>query len=99
MKRREVVLAPEACDDLLRLYDRIAAAADASVALAYIERIETYYLGFDVASERGHRRDDIRAGLRIVGFERSVTIAFAVDQSRVTILRLFYGGQNWEDAF
>ena len=99
MKRREVVLAPEARDDLLRLYERIATAADPSIALAYIERIEAYCLGFDVASERGHPRDDIRAGLRIVGFERRVTIAFAVDQSRVTILRLFYGGQNWEGAF
>jgi toxin ParE1/3/4 len=70
VRRREVVFAPEARDDLLRLYERIATAADISVALAYIERIETYCLGFDLASERGHARDDIRPGLRIVGFER-----------------------------
>jgi toxin ParE1/3/4 len=34
--------------------------------------------------------------LRIVGFRRRVTIAFTVDEERVTILRLFYGGRNWE---
>jgi toxin ParE1/3/4 len=44
-------------------------------------------------------RDDIRPGLRIVGFERRVTIAFSVDDGRVTILRVFYGGRDWENAF
>ncbi|WP_158284967.1 type II toxin-antitoxin system RelE/ParE family toxin [Hoeflea marina] len=48
-------------------------------------------------SERGQARDDIRAGLRVIGFERCVTIAFMVSDQTVTVLRLFYGGQNWED--
>lgn len=98
MRRREVVFAPEARTDLLSLYDGIAAAAGASVALAYVERLETYCLGFDLASERGRSRDDLRAGLRIVGFERRVTVAFSVEEKRVTILRFFYGGQDWEGA-
>jgi toxin ParE1/3/4 len=79
VRRREVVFAPEARGDLWRLYERIATVAGVSIALAYIERIETYCLGFDLASERGYLRDDIRPGLRIVGFERCVTIAFSVD--------------------
>jgi len=37
-------------------------------------------------------------GLRVVGFERRVTIAFEVDDERVTILRIFYGGVDWERA-
>ena len=98
MKTRAVVFAPEAQDDLFRLYDWIAEAAGANTALAYIERLETYCLSFERASERGHLRDDVRSGLRIVGFERRVTIAFVVDEATVTILRLFYGGRNWEDA-
>lgn len=65
-------------------------------AIAYIERLEATCLGFSAASERGHRRDDIREGLRITGFEKRVTIAFTVDETRVTILRLFYGGRDWE---
>lgn len=99
MKRRRVVFAPEARDDLFELYDWIAATAGSVVAMSYVERIEAYCLGFDEVSERGHRRDDICPGLRIVGFERRVTIAFAVDDDSVTILRLFYGGQNWETEF
>ena len=62
-----------------------------------IERLETYILGFDFASERGHLREDIRPGLRIVGFENRITIAFFVEDDRVVILRIFYGGQNWTD--
>ena len=99
MKERPVLFSPEARDDLFALYDWIAAAASPDAALSYVERIEAYCLGFAHASERGHRRDDIRLGLRIVGFERRVTIAFTVDETRVVILRVFYGGRNWEGAF
>ena len=99
MKERLVLFSPEARDDLFALYDWIAAAAHPDTALSYIERIEAYCAGFAVASERGRRRDDIRPGLRIVGFEGRVTIAFTVDETRVVILRVFYGGRNWEGAF
>ncbi len=98
MKRRTVAFSPEARADLIALYDWIALAAGPETAIAYINRLETYCRGFSTASERGHRRDDIRRGLRIVGFERRVTIAFSVDAYRVTILRLFYAGRNWEGS-
>jgi toxin ParE1/3/4 len=96
VKRREVVFAPEAQEDLAAIYDWIADAAGANVAMGYVERLEAWCLDFDLASERGRLREDIRPGLRIVGFERRVTVAFMVDDDRVTILRAFYGGQNWE---
>jgi toxin ParE1/3/4 len=89
-------MSPEAQDDLIRLYDWIAEMASPHRALSYIERLEHYCFNFDMASERGHRRDDIRPGLRIVGFERRVTIAFAVDDATVTVIRLFYGGRDWQ---
>lgn len=96
MKQRVVEFAPEARDDLLALYDWISVKASPNIALGYIERIETYCNDFDCASERGLARNDIRQGLRIIGFERRLTIAFIVSDTTVTILRLFYGGQNWE---
>ncbi|WP_345894238.1 type II toxin-antitoxin system RelE/ParE family toxin [Lichenifustis flavocetrariae] len=68
------------------------------MALGYIERLEAFCLGFDLASERGHRRDDIRPGLRIIGFEKGITVAFMVDDVQVSILRLFSKGQDWETA-
>jgi toxin ParE1/3/4 len=96
LKRRAVVFSPEAKNDLLRLYDWIADASGPAVALSYVERLESYCLGFDLASDRGYSRHDLRPGLRLVGFERRVTIAFAVDTKRVAILRLLYGGRDWK---
>lgn len=95
MRRRTVSFAPEARSDLLRLGDWIAERAGVDVALNYIERLETYCMGFETGGERGQRRDDIRIGLRVVGFERRVAIAFTISNTEVTILRLYYGGQNW----
>lgn len=95
MIRREVILAPEARDDLLHLYGWIAETASPEIALGYLDRIESHILGFETASERGTRRDDIRTGLRVTGFEKRITIAFHVTDKQVIILRIFYGGQDW----
>ncbi|MGB5086386.1 MAG: type II toxin-antitoxin system RelE/ParE family toxin [Methylocystis silviterrae] len=99
MKRRAVEYALQADDDFGWLYDLIAEASGATRALAYVERLRAFCDRLDYASERGMRRDDIRPGLRIIGFERRVTAAFMVEAERVVVLRLFYGGANWEDAF
>lgn len=95
MRTREVVLSPEASADLLALYEWIAEAASPEIALDYVERLEAHVRGFDVASERGTARDDIRQGLRITGYKRRVTIAFTVTDDQAIILRFFYGGQDW----
>ncbi len=96
MKRRDVIFTPEASDDLERLYDRVAAAAGTLVADRYVERLRSWCKGFEFGGTRGQRRDDIRPGLRVVGFERRVAVAFYVDDTTVVILRVFYGGRNWE---
>jgi toxin ParE1/3/4 len=96
VKRYDVFFSPEARDDLHRLIDWIAHAAGEQRALAYTDRLEEFYKGLALVPDRGHQRDDIRPNLRIVGFERRVTIAFAIDAGRVDILRVFYGGRNWE---
>ncbi len=82
----------------MALYDWIAERASPDTALGYIDRLEHYIRGFDYASERGTSRNDIREGLRTVGFERRVTIAFNVTAQEVIVLGLFYGGQNWQEA-
>jgi toxin ParE1/3/4 len=96
MKRRKVLFAPEAVEDLRCLYDYISERAGRDLAIRYVERLETYCLSFDLASERGTMRDDIRAGLRITSFEGRVTIAFRVTEMEVIFLRLFYAGAHWE---
>ena len=92
----DVIFAPEAEDDLLQIYDFIAERANPERAYDYAERIRSYCLAFDVFPERGVRRDELRPGLRIVGFERRVTIAFHMTPAFVVIDRILYGGRDVE---
>ncbi|MGI6245232.1 MAG: type II toxin-antitoxin system RelE/ParE family toxin [Pseudochelatococcus sp.] len=96
MKSRPVAFSPAAREDLRRVYDHIAAAGSPVNASRYVERIWGFCLGLEIASERGHRRDDVSPGLRVVGFEKRITIAFSVEEDSVHILRIFYGGVDWE---
>lgn len=91
---RSVVFSPEARDDLFALYDHIAAEAGPARALAYIGRIETACRRLEMFPERGQSRDDLRPGLRVIGFERRAVIALHVDTERVTILRILHGGRD-----
>lgn len=99
MKTRAVVYTLDAQHDLIDLYDWIATRAEPSVAIGYVERLQAFCERLSHGSERGHRRDDLRPGLRVLGFERRVTIAFAVMEHEVVILRLFYAGRNIDAAF
>lgn len=87
---RQIIYAPEAQADLIDLYDFIADRAGAAVALGYVRRLQKYINGFVTFPERGTRRDDIREGLRIVGFERRVTIAFHVEAEALVVERVPY---------
>ncbi|WEZ82876.1 type II toxin-antitoxin system RelE/ParE family toxin [Rhizobium sp. 32-5/1] len=89
-----VVFTPEARDDLKRLYLYIAEQSGDDRALTYITRIEIFCRGFADFPERGTRRDDLFPGLRGVGFERRVAVAFHVLTDTVIFDRILYGGQN-----
>ena len=45
---------------------------------------------------RGTRRDDVRPGLRVTSYRKRVVIAFVVVSGVVSILGVFYGGQDYE---
>jgi toxin ParE1/3/4 len=82
---------------LIELYQAIRdRSGEAGVAIRYIRRIRDYCEKFAEFPERGTKRDDIRPGLRIIGFERRVTIAFTFDGDCVRIGRIFYGGRDYE---
>ena len=91
----QVVLSPEAQNDLFDLYDYIAEHSSAERAGTYLSRIEELCLSLKTFPERRTRRDEVRPGLRIVGFERRVTIAFQFQGDRVTILRVLYAGRDF----
>lgn len=89
-----VRLLPEAEADLALIYEYVRDHASQRIAQGYVERIMAYLAGFDTFPERGTRRDDIRPGLRIVGFERRVTIAFLVEGDEVIVSNVLYGGRE-----
>ena len=94
-----VVYAPEAEEQLVALYFYIAEAVSPKIAARYTEAIVKQCESLKRFPTRGTRRNDIRFGLRVFGFRRRVSIAFEVTEKIVTILGVFYGGQNIEAAF
>lgn len=94
----KVYFRPRAAEDLIAPYDYIAGQAGLDVAGRYIERIETACMKLADFPERGTKRDDILPGLRTIGFERRVTIAFRVRRTRAEIVTIAYGGRNFERA-
>ena len=98
MTTRKVVLRPAAEADLTELYHAIAERSGyPERAIAYIRRLRAYCETLASFPERGTRRDDVRRGLWIIGFERRVVIAYTLlETGDVEIGRLFYGGRDYE---
>jgi toxin ParE1/3/4 len=94
-----VVFAPEAERQLIELYEHLAAKASAEIADHYTEAIVQACESLRTLPIRGTSRGDIRPGLRTFGFRRRVTIAFEVSGEIVTVLGIFYAGQDFEAAF
>lgn len=91
-----VVFSAEAEEHLAALYRYIAAAAAPSVALRYTQAIVHYCESLQTFPPRGTRRDDIRPGLRTTNYRKRTVIAFAVDEDLVSVIGIFYGGQDYE---
>ncbi len=70
-----------------------------SRADGYITRIVDFCIGLETFPLRGTARDDLLEGLRIVGFEKRVVIAFMVTDDTVLIEGVYYGGQDFEADF
>ena len=91
-----VVFSPEALEQLAELYHYIAQAASPGVAAEYTEAIVSYCESLRTFPLRGTPREDVRPGLRITNYRKRTIIAFAVDAQVVSIIGIFYGGQDYE---
>jgi toxin ParE1/3/4 len=92
----KVVFRRRAENRLAELYDYIASRSSPETAIGYIRRIRDGCMALAAFPERGRRRDDILPGLRIISFERRVTIVFRVLKARVEIVTVAYGGRDFE---
>jgi toxin ParE1/3/4 len=95
MKKYRIAFLPRAEADLRALFDYIAAESSIDIADAYARRIEAACRSLETFPMRGIRRDDFWPGLRIMGFERRVAIAFTVLDQDVEIVRILYGGRDY----
>lgn len=84
---------------MANLHAYISSQASEARADAYLSRVIAYCQGFSVLPHRGTRRDDLLPGLRTIGFERRITIAFQVTQSHILIEGVFYRGQDVASHF
>ena len=89
-----IVFHAKAEAELEQLYDDIAERASPAVAWNFVVGIRDHCLGLSTFPQRGTERVEIMPGLRIIGYRRAVSIAFAVDGDRVLILGIFYAGRN-----
>lgn len=96
---RAVVFSPEARDELLELYDYVAGRGAPNAAMTYVLRLEARCLALADFPEQGRQRDDIRTGLRVLGFERRTMIAFHLTPTDVVIDRILHGGRDMHSAF
>lgn len=94
-----VVFSPEAEEQIANLYHYIATEASPNIAARFTNAIITHCEGLATFPLRGHLRDDVRPGLRITNYRKRVIIAFCVEGDTVSILGVFYGGQNYEAIF
>ena len=94
----EVIFTPEANRHLAKLYEFIEGELSPETAQRFTNSIVDYCNGFSTFPHRGTQRDDLRHGLRIVGFRRRGVIAIVVRTNQVFIIGVFYGGQDYETA-
>jgi plasmid stabilization system protein ParE len=97
VKEFRVVFTPEAEEQLVEIYDYVAMKASAETAFRYTTSIVDYCEGMRIFPHRGTQRDDVRPGLRISNYKGNAVTAFAADDAAmtVTILGVFYGGQDY----
>lgn len=93
-----VLFTPEAQQQLDELETHITGVGSPTVAARYVDSIVDYCENLQTSPHRGTRRDDLRPGLRTLGFRRRVTILFEVAADTVNIIGVYYGGQDYEAA-
>lgn len=91
-----VIFSPRAEAQLVKLHKDIGDRSAPEIGERYTAAIVKYCLALSTFPHRGTQRDDIRRGIRTVGYRRRATIAFEVAGDTVNILGVYYGGQDYE---
>ena len=63
------------------------------MARRYVNRLLDLCDSLAELPERGAPRDDLSKGLRLLGFQRRVAIAYRID-TEIEVIRVLYGGRD-----
>jgi toxin ParE1/3/4 len=86
---------PRAQEDLEAIYGFIAQDSPTR-AYNFLERIQKRCELLGDSPQQGRARPDLGPDLRVVPYGRSVIIAHRIVENTVEVLRVFYGGQDYE---
>lgn len=89
----EVSFMPRAERQIARLQSYLADRFYPLNALRYTERLIDYCHALRHAPHRGTQRPDLGHDVRMIGFERTVSVFFRVTGERVLILGISYRGK------
>lgn len=92
---REIAYSEESRGDLDAIFDHIAGdSPDAAHSL--IDHIERRIEILSAQPWIGHKRHRLPQRFRVLSLDRKVTIVYTVQPRRVDVLRIFYGGQDYD---
>lgn len=96
-----VAFAPKALTQLEALEDYISKTEAPDVAARFVDNIISYCDSLSVSPLRGKCRNDLLPALRIIHYRHTTAIAFsrAAETETVSILGVFYGGQDYAAQF
>ena len=94
MKVYEVRFRAQARHDMITQLRYLSEKASPTIAHNYLIRIKTFCLSLATFPQRGTEIPGNLPGIRMVGFERRVTILFRIEENSVRILRVLFGGQD-----
>lgn len=90
-----LVYTPDALADLRSILRHIA-DDNPSAARTFVGTIEQRCRDLCQQPYLGRTREDLGIGLRIVPFRRRIVIAYRIEGNDLAILRVFYGGRDYE---
>ena len=96
MKKYTVTYSAGASEDIEDLGFYIASEASAEISIRYVRSLLRECNSLALAPFRGTKRPELRPNMRIIGFQRAVTILFRIEKAKhlVVILGTAYRGRT-----
>src|SRR6266581_4411233 len=96
--RLPIVLAPEADQDLLEIWERLSLAISSAIADKQLREIERLCIAISDWPEYGRSREDVRKGLRSVPVGRYV-VFYRPTKDAIEVVRVLDGRRDVDAIF